>query len=434
MIDPVIKWCLHNESGTGQHPAAYRMSVAVHCIVWGFLVLVICKIILLPALNTAVHFGITYEKGITTIVDFASTFNFTKAFWLEQRTSGISAYSVANHLRVTSDWLGQASVYSLSFGYSPTMLWLLAPLIPFSHATAFCIFNSVGLLAVWWQTQPKRCRFGLGVLAFLSPLATACFQVGQNALLTGAGLLFLFERSRTGFERIISRQTVLASLVLWALTAKPPLALTAVAVLLALRQWQPVLLAALFALPTTLAITPRLGPGWVSDYLLILSTHNRVQADPAFAFSHIPWHMANLRGVLSVDFNLPDDVASRISAFIWGAALAGLVAAGPRLRLTVGGFWSVGVVLYLLFCPHVSSMEVLQVVLLIPFCIQVNSKRLEWKELVLLFIVPLLPFISPLLLDNRVILFSGLLFILWFVTVQFRYGQSESNQGKIKWT
>lgn len=416
----MIKRHLHNESVTERNPVSYRLSVVAHYIVWGCLALVISNKFLLPAMNAVLHFGISDKNGITTIMDFASFFNFTKAFWLDHHVPGISAYSVTNHLHVTSDWLGKTSMYSLSFGYSPTMLWFLAPLILFSHSMAFCVFNSAGLLAVWWQTQPKRCRFGLGMLAFMSPLAMSCFQVGQTALLTGAGLLFLFEQSRSGFERIVSRQTALASLVLWALTSKPPLALAAGTVLLALRQWRPVMLAALLALVTTLAISPFLGPGWIVDYLNLIATYNRVQADPAFALGYFPPHMANLRGVLSVDFNLPDDIASRISSFIWVAALAGLVAAGPRLRMAVGGFWSIGVLLYLLFCPHVSSMEVLQVVLLLPFCIPAHSARLECKELVLLLAVPLLPFTSPVQLDNRVILFSGLLCVLGFVFAGWR--------------
>lgn len=406
---------LQNDSNTPNNNAGYRLSVFAHCLLWVLLVLLVSRQVMPPPLNTISHFGISSENGITTIVDFASIFNFTKAFWLEQLPTGISAYSVANHLRVTSDWLGHASIYSLSFGYSPTMLWLLAPMVHFSHALSYFIFNSAGLLAIWWQTQPGRCRYGLGLLAFLSPLAMTCFQNGQTALLTGAGLLFLSERSRERFEMIISWRMFFSALALWALTAKPPLAITAGAVLLGLRQWHPVLLAALLTLVTTLIISPVLGAGWITDYLHLITTHNQLQADPAFAFSHVPQRMANLRGVLSVDFNVPDNIAARTSSFIWLATLIVLVASGPFLRLTVGGFWSIGVLLYLLFCPHVSSMEVLQVVLLLPFCLPTTSEKLGWKELVLMFVVPLLPFATPVQLDNRMILFSGLLFLLGFV-------------------
>ncbi|RII27798.1 MAG: hypothetical protein CXR31_06110 [Geobacter sp.] len=400
--------------------SGYRLSTVAHCLLWTLLAIEVIRNVLIPALDSVGPFGIWHVNGLYIICDFPSIFNFTKAFWLEHRSQGSSVYSVANHLKITSAWAGQEYNHSLSFGYSPTMLLVLSPLVYFSHAMAFCIFNSAGLLAIWWQTQPIRCRFGLGVLAFLSPLSIACFQQGQTALLTGAGLLFLFERSRNGFERIVSWQTSLAGPVLWALTAKPPLALTAVVVLLGLRQWRPVLLAALLVLITTLSISPMLGPGWITDYIHLITTHNRIQADQAFAFSHFPQHMANLRGVLSIDGNLPDDVASRISSTVWLAVLTMLVAAGPRLRLTVGGFWSVGLLFYLLFCPHVSSFEVLQVVLLLPFCIHAQIKKLSWKELVLLFMVPLLPYASPVQLDNRIFLFSGMLFLLVFISVYWR--------------
>lgn len=411
---------LDNNGSTAERLAGYRLSNVAHSLLWGVLVLLVCRQVLLPALASKAPFGIWHVNGVTILCDFPSMFNFTKAFWLEQRPSGMSAYSVANHLRVTSAWGGEELRHSLSFGYAPTMLWLLAPMAHLSHATAFCAFNGAGMLAVWWETRPVRCRFGVGLLAFLSPLAMACFQQGQTALLTGAGLLFLFERSRNGFDRFASWQTAVTGLVLWALTAKPPLALTAGVVLLALRQWRPVLLAALLALATTLAISPLLGTGWVSDYLHLITTHNRLQADPAFAFSHFPQHMANLRGVLSVDVNLADDIASRIPSLIWLGTLAGLVALGPRLRLTVGGCWSVGVLLYLLFCPHVSSFEVLQVVLLLPFCVPAKGRNLDRKELVLLFMVPLLPFLSPVQLGNRLILFSGLLVLLGFIFTLWR--------------
>ena len=411
---------LHNDTALEHNLPGSRLSAVAHCLLWVLLVMEITRKVLIPALGCETPFGIWHVNGLYIICDMPSMFNFTKAFWLEHRPQGISAYSVANHLQVTSAWVGQKIKYSLSFGYSPTMLLILAPLVYFSHAVAFCIFNSAGLLAIWWQTRPTRCRFGLGLLAFLSPLAMACFQQGQTALLTGAGLLFLFERSRNGFERIVSWQTSLAGLVLWALTAKPPLALTAVVVLLGLRQWRPVLLAAFLALVTTLAVSPMLGSGWIADYIHLITTHNRILADPAFALSHFPQDMVNLRGVLSIDFNIPDDIASRISSIAWLAALAILVAAGARLRLTVGGFWSVGVLLYLLFCPHVSSFEVLQVILLLPYCVSASRNKLQWNELVVLFIVPLLPFASPVSIDNRMVLFSGLLFLLGFVIVYWR--------------
>lgn len=411
---------LSNKLEEKHYPAGYRLSVVAHSIIWGLLALLVCIKVLLPALKIPEHFGIWIESGNIYIVDGPSFFNFAKAFWLEPRASGISAYSVSNHLNVTSAWLGKESRHSLSFGYSPTMLWILAPLIYYSHAIAFCIFNSIGLLTIWWQTRPVRCRFGLGLLVFLSPLAFGCFQQGQTALLTGAGLLFLAERSRANFAKMVMWQTLIASLVLWALTAKPPLALTAGVVLLGLRQWRPVLLAILFTLMTTLAISPNLGQGWITDYLHLLTTHNRLLADPVFAFSHAPAHMANLRGILSVDLNLPDDFASRFSLFIWLGALFGLVVSGPRLRLGTGEFWSVGVLLYLLFCPHVSSYEVLQIGLLLPFCIPATIKKLHLKHLVLLFIVSLLPFVSPVQTDNRLILFSGMLFLLGNILIQWQ--------------
>lgn len=412
-------WNVQNEPGTGNNPPGYRLSVIIHYIVWAVIVFMVTKQVLLPALNT-ISFGIWHNNGGLRIIDFPFTFNFTKAFWLEERPMGISIYSAANHLQVIRGWIGMDAEHSLTFGYTPTMLLILSPLVLLSPAIAYCVFNGAGLLAVWWQTRPVRCRLGLGLLSFISPLSMLCFFMGQNSFITGAGLLFLYERSRSGFEKLSHRQAILSTLLLWALTAKPPIALTVGVVLLGMRQWRPVLFAALLTLATTLAISPLLGSGWADDYIQLITTYNRVLADPVFTSGHYPKHMANLVGVLSVDFNLPDDIASRISSFIWLGALAGLVVLGPRLRLSVGGFWSIGVLLYLLFCPHVSSYEVLQVILLVPFCIPALSEKLHWKELTLLCMVFFLPFASPVQSDNRIILFSGLLFLLGFVGILWR--------------
>ena len=313
-----------------------------------------------------------------------------------------------NHLKVTSDWAGIRLDNAHPFGYSPTMLWVLAPLIYFSHIMAFCIFNIAGLFSVWWTTHPARCRLGVGLLAFFSPLALSCFILGQTALLTGAGLLFIAEKTREGNRADGWRIPILAGIALWALTAKPPFALTAGAVLVGLRQWRPLFVAVILTVFSTLAITPLLGPNWIHDYLHIIGSFDRISADSAFAWTHHPSQMANLRGILSIDFGVADDVASRISNIMWFIALLCIAAVGNRPRFTEGVIWPVGILSYLLLCSHVSFTEELQLVLLLPLCVRLQNK-LSWQELVLLVIIPLLPFASPaigLFAGNRMAIFS----------------------------
>ena len=106
--------------------------------------------------------------------------------------------------------------------------------------------------------------------------------MGQTAMLTLAGLVFLARLCE--IQGAWSRPRLLAgALVLWALTAKPPIALLAAVALLAVGHRLVVLLAVLFTVVSTLAITPWLGPGWVHDYLFMLRHYNAEQADVAFA-------------------------------------------------------------------------------------------------------------------------------------------------------
>jgi hypothetical protein len=345
------------------------------------------------------------SAGQVVLTDFVSHLRFVQDFWTGARLDGVSLYSVENHLDMTSRWAGRQMDVALSFGYSPTMLLVLAPLALFPAALAFGLFGLLSVLAAWWQTRPRHSRAGWGLAAFFTPLGVGCFMLGQTAVLTGAGLLYLFLKS-TGEARPLSgRGLLLTTVVLWALTAKPPLALTAGAALLALRQWRPVALAVALTAVTTVALSPLMGPGWVADYVDLIRTYNLVEADPAYTFGFVPGHMANLRGVLHVDFGLADDVASRLSSLAWFAGLAVLVAAGRGMRLGSGGTWAAALLLFLLFSPHVSSTEVLQLVLLVPFCVPPEG-TLGRRGRVLLVAVPLLPLLTPVFTGVRIPLFT----------------------------
>jgi hypothetical protein len=407
-------------------------------LLWSALTLWVTKETLLPDARIVSTFGITLapnEPGSSfrnlTIIDFPFHFNFVKKAWLGQTTvnSGGSIYSLENHLKVTRDWAGMKLNNALPFGYSPTMLWVLAPLVFFPHNLAFCLFNLTGLFSVWWTTHPARCRLGVGLLAFFSPLAQACFALGQTALLTGAGLLFIAENTREGNRVDGWRIPMLAGIALWALTAKPPLALTAGAVLVGLRQWRPLLVAGILTVFLTLAITPLLGTNWVHDYLQMIGSYDRVNGGSVYAWSVVPSTMANLRGILSVDFGVADDVASRISDIIWFIALLCIAAVGNRPRFSKGVIWSLGIISYLLFCPHVSSSEELQLVLLLPLCVRTQN-RLSWQESVLLVMIPLLPFASPaigLFPGNRMVLFIVKISLVIFIAASMRRATLNAN-------
>ena len=380
---------------------------------------------MLPLLKYGSTFGFYQSpdggRRIVKIVDFPFHFNFVKMAWQRRTTVplGSSIYSVENHLLVTFEWAHKKEIYgSLHFGYSPTMLWVLAPLLPFSHAMAYFLFNSAGLLAIFWMTRPSRSRWGLGLAPFYSSIAKGCFILGQTALVTGAGLLFVAEKSGEK-SRATWRGAAIPGAALWALSAKPPIALTAAAVLVGLREWRTLIVAGGMTIVSTLAITPLLGPHWVRDYLRLLQSYDLVHASPLFSWAIRPEYMANLRAILNVDAGLPDNIASSASALVWFLTLAYTAIAGLRSRATGAALWAMGIFSYLLFCPHVTPTEELQVVVIFALCVTARG-GFSLRQILLLVTLPLLPFLasqSSLAAGMRFPLFSiQLLLFLLFAT------------------
>jgi hypothetical protein len=149
---------------------------------------------------------------------------------------------------------------------------------------------------------------------------------------------------------------------LWALGARPPLALTAAVALLACGWWRVVVAAAGLTVATTLLLQPWLGSAWLGDWLAMLFGYHR-GGEAAFAWSFVPERMSTLRAVLAVDFGIGDALASWISTGAWIAALGWL---GLRARYGFAAaqqprVWAWALLSYLSFCPHVTATEVLQV-------------------------------------------------------------------------
>jgi len=153
---------------------------------------------------------------------------------------------------------------------------------------------------------------------------------------------------------------------LWLLTIKPPLAAAAGVALLARRHWATVVAAGGVALVATAALVPWLGPTWIRDYIDLLSNYDRTHLPAAFAWSITPGLMSNLRAALHADLDLSDALAVRASAMVWTVSMAGLLLAARRHRPSASGTWSVSLLSFLLFCPHLSASEDLAL-----FCIPV---------------------------------------------------------------
>jgi hypothetical protein len=406
----------------------------LHAVLWLLMVVFVGMSYLVPAYTTKPPFGITTTDQCTLFNDFASHFNFVKSTLSQgantQRHE--SVYSLDNHLKINSEWAGKKISCALPFGYSPTMMWVLAPLVPFTYSTAYCIFSLFGLISVWWQTHPIRSRFGIGMLAFFNPVTYVCLALGQTAILTGAGLLYLYENTLDSSKELRWNSLILPSTILWALTAKPPLAVTAACVLIGLRKLRPVVLAAALTVVTTVIISPLLGEGWWRDYLAMLTHYDKVQAFPEYAWSLHPELMTNLRGVLSVEFGIADNVASNISSGMWIVTLVIIATCAPLLKLTAGGLWAFGVLSYLTLCPHVSDTEDLQILLLIPFCVPPHNKNLRWQDLLMLVVVSLACFTSStrsiIFNSNHMLLFSIKTALTLFVVISYQVRQADTSR------
>jgi hypothetical protein len=160
----------------------------------------------------------------------------------------------------------------------------------------------------------------------------------------------------------------------------------------------------------------------VNDYIHLLRSYNLTDAGSVFAWSIYPDFMANLRAFLNIDTGVADNAAAYISAVIWLVVLAFIAILGLRRRLSVAALWSMSILSYLLFCPHVGPTEELLVLVILSLCVPAKE-WLSWQELVLFITLPLLVFISPApgaLYGNRLPLFLAQLVLFLFIFVSGR--------------
>jgi hypothetical protein len=402
-----------------------------------FLVLVgvIVFQVLWPALREET-FGYSFdpERGLT-LRDFPAGLVMARAIWTgEPKPEGGPrpgpGYDLDSHLAVTRQWVGQPVEAAMPFPQSPTMLWLLAPLCPLPLVWAFVAWTVLNLAVVWWLLRLSRAPWLIGPLFFLSPLSIAGFALGQMAFLGTAAVVFLAEQARQPNGRSWGSAWP-SILVLWALTARPPLALTAMVALLAVGGWRSVLGALLLTVVSTAALTPWLGTIWISDYLRLLGQFNREQAPAAFAWVLNLIQMNNLRAFLNLELGVRDDLASQLCSGLWLLALGALLLL-CRLRARPAALvWALCLVLQMLLCPHMHSYELvlLYAVLLSFLRIDALSESVRraaaWAFPVLLWLTPSW---GPLQGRRPSLVFAILLVLgAWFVWLLLRRVRPKSN-------
>jgi hypothetical protein len=338
------------------------------------------------------NFGVVVGTNKIVIHDFASHLNFAKAFW-----RGEGGYSVDDHLRMTARFAGERLPVALPFGYSPTMLWILAPLCPLPTAWGFFAWTLLGLVAVLWLS--RRYRSVLVAASFISPVALGCWKLGQTAIMTTVALIALMNSEVTAERTGPGRHGVgWGAVVLWALTAKPPLAVAAGTALLAGRRFRMVGTALGLTVVSTALLLPLLGRGGLAEYLGLLTHYDLDTAAPAFAWSLVPDTMGNVRALLHVTLGIGDAAATRWSTVLWLLASTSIMVTAARRAMPTEVRWSLAVLAYLLFCPHVSWTEEMQLVVILAAVGTLDRRHASIRGaiigfvLVMLFLLPGIPF------------------------------------------
>src|SRR5206468_104180 len=215
-----------------------------------------------------------------------------------------------------------------------TMLWILGPTCLLPERAAFAAWSLAGFLAICAVVLRARLSW-TAMLPLATPLAIYALALGQTAILSTAGLLWLMTHDRPRTDRATWSEAA----VLWLLTAKPPVALTGGLALLLRGGWRPVLVAGGLTVASTIALHPWLGGGWVHDYTALVGNYDRVRLPSAFAWSVVPQSMSNLRAALSVDLGMRDDVAVKLCNALWATALAALVVMARWRSFGWGHVW-----------------------------------------------------------------------------------------------
>ncbi len=317
------------------------------------------------------------------VQDFAYVFNYAR--WAAARP-GASPYALAAHREFLSAWLGPRVGSALCFAYGPMMVLVLAPLFLLTTRWAWLAWNLAGAGAAAsaierLSADDDRGR-GWGRVAVVGATAFHCLVNGQTALV-GAGCMaavFDADGNRAPDSR---RRTIAVAAWTTVLSAKPPLALVAIAALLAAGRVAAATLAALGSILVVLLAVSWWGPAILHDYATLVARYNLVDADELVRAGFAPQQMSNLRGLLLSAGALDDAQAFRLSACVLLAALAIPIATalrrGRSWPLELGASWAV--LAYLLFAPHLTLTE--DVLLVIPLLLLrrtglVTGSRMAW--------------------------------------------------------
>jgi len=292
------------------------------------------------------------------VQDFAYIFNYAR---YAAGFRGTSLYSIPAHRRFLADWLGPDVASCACFAYSPTMVLLLAPLLPFSTGLAWLLWDVMSVVVLVaglaFTNRNDRNLANVARLGIIGPTTFYALALGQTALLTTGAATLAIELER-GAGPKTPRATWVAAAALVVLTIKPPLALLLAAALLAARRFRTLGIASVGVLVIAIAAMVWWSPSIVRDYVELVGNYNLVDAPPLFRAGFKPERMTNLRHVLLGTGLFDDSQASRLTWIPLVALMLPAVASlvrGNAVPVRIAAAFAATV--YALFSPHLSPTE-----------------------------------------------------------------------------
>ncbi|MDZ4788179.1 MAG: hypothetical protein SH807_04485 [Blastochloris sp.] len=273
-----------------------------------------------------------------------------------------AAYQESSHYAFMKQLMKGEPEGSLSFGYSPTLAFLYGWTGLDNSRLAWIVWILASLTLFLGAVKKylpdlNRVESAFLLVVFASPAVVMTLYQGQTALLTTG--IFLWLATNSEKNPVCKVTSVINILLLVLLTIKPPLALCAGCIMLTHKNFREVFTAALIALIIGIFWTLRESNlQWVTDYLSLVNSWNKTDASPFFGSWIWPETMSNLRGVL-YQIKCSDRTAFLISKTCFGLALIIFTCAAYKLRshLSSKARWTLGLLIYLLFCPHLSATE-----------------------------------------------------------------------------
>ncbi len=312
------------------------------------------------------------ERG-PAVQDFAYNFNYARSAAHERH---VSPYSVAEHRRFLTAWLGPEIASSACFAYGPTILLVWGPLFALPTAWAWLVWNVAGAwiasAGVRASAADERTLRMLTRLGLLTPTVFYCLVLGQTALFTTG----VFAATVLLARRDDSRAAWGAALGLFLLTMKPPLALTAAAALIAAARWKSLAAAGVGVVVMLVAATLWWSPDVLHDYRVLVASYNLVEAPPLFRAGFHPELMTNLRNVL-LHLGVDDARASHVTwlplvaTLCVPAAVAALVRRPVPIELAAASTATA----YTLFSPHLTPTEDVVMVAVLAWLWHVRASR-----------------------------------------------------------